>query len=308
VRLLGRVAAGAGFPPASVPRLVQLLCLVSLDRSVRGAAPAAAPLRADIAAAVAALLAGLPAGLLPRLLPQTALPLFRSVAHPVLRAALLAALPTRPPAAHRLRRRLALAWTLDSERWLRDLGGGPAAFDCRPGGAEKLKVGQALTARVAHRLETSDAWRIRHGLGPLGDGGDDGSARETDYLSLTALARILDIAIDDGFILPAETAAKPPAPKKGVLPSKKEEDPYSLHVAALADLMRSTAAKIVTNGASHISRLDAKSTLERIEQRLRHALQRQDSRSKDWYVRNDGDEDGMRKFVMSAVKKAEATE
>jgi hypothetical protein len=343
VRLVKQIALAqpeCKTPPANVPEMIHLLASLVMDDSVQGPVSQAALLRQEIREAIGALIVGLPPTLLSQKLEATAVSIFQAVSNPVLRSILLSSLPVSPPAAHRLRRRLALAWTLNSDRWIKDIN--EAGFDSAASKDEeqrqaKDKIARALTARIEKCLRENPEWAISHH-----SDFSDGSA--ADSVALTARIKILDLAIDDGFILPPDAiitatsaskseeilklsgAASPQEStsnhhlttirsKPGKDPSNNtkqkkehEEDSHSAHISALTATIRDMSAKIVTSGASHISRLEAKSAIDRLEQRLRHAVRRVKERPRDWYlVGKENDEEGMKRWIGSANPQASST-
>jgi hypothetical protein len=78
---------------------------------------------------------------------------------------------------------------------------------------------------------------------------------DSDYVEITALVSILDIAIDNGA---PRTSFKSPA----------EEKAFNHQVDSLARVVKGILSSIVDTGASFISRTEAKETLEGVYNRL----------------------------------------
>ena len=84
-------------------------------------------------------------------------------------------------------------------------------------------------------------------------------ARDTDYTKLAATMGLLDIGLDDGD--PPDSSLDP-----------ELENDYNRKVEKLAKVIRSMFTKIVDSGASHMSRTEAKDSLEAFHSRIIYAV------------------------------------
>ena len=84
-------------------------------------------------------------------------------------------------------------------------------------------------------------------------------ARDTDYAKLAAMMGLLDIGLDDGD--PPDSSLDPDL-----------ENGYNRKVEKLARVIRGMFTKIVDSGASHMSRTEAKDSLEAFHSRIIYAI------------------------------------
>lgn len=142
--------------------------------------------------------------------------LMNTIVQPKIRLQVLDILPPRTQRVHLFRRRLALAFLFDDPSYFtRDY--------------EEL----VDLARFTALLERGRAYKVRH---------------DTDYVSLRALVRMLDMAVDTG--------------ATGVNSHKDAE------VDRLVDVLRCLFSAIPDSNAANISRTEAKEGMERIQFRL----------------------------------------
>jgi hypothetical protein len=206
--------------------------------------------------------------------------MFKTISSPILRHRLVSNLPAYTQATHLFRRRLALAFALDSPRFLT---------------AEMSNT--ALSAHVLLHLSQSNLYRI---------------TQDTDYTHITATFKMLDLGIDCGFSSfrwldstadrtprPSSTASKFANPhsahaaKKKGAPSADEAipDTEALFNEAVDDMvagLNAIQARIVTSGASHMSRFEAKVAAERVSQRLLYGVRSRIKAGTDWYAKAEG--------------------
>jgi hypothetical protein len=108
--------------------------------------------------------------------------------------------------------------------------------------------------------------------------------------------RILDVAIDMGFI------ARSPPHGTSIADQTQAHD---LAIDELVGAVRLLMDSIITTGASHISRLEARSSAERLAQRLDHAVRIKRKRLKDHYA--DEDQGAQRNMMAQFVGAAADT-
>jgi hypothetical protein len=266
LELISRLAPSLS--PVAAEFALQTLALLTTDHTVihNGA------LSLSLSKTISRLVSCLPEDTSENILNRVIETLFDGVRDPVLFANIIHSLPTIPPRAHLFRRRLALAFALDSTKNVL---------------APSSLMNPALTAHIILAISSSDAYSITPGA-------------DMDYSALSARLRILDVAIDMGFI------ARSPPHGTSIAHQTQAHD---LAIGELIDVVRLLMDSIVTTGASHISRLEARSSAERVAQRLEHAVRIKAKRLKNYYA--DGDMEAqknmMKQFVSAAPGAAAGT-
>lgn len=222
------------------------------------------------------------------ILQEIACTLFNSIKHPTLRSRLVESLPLSSNRSHYFRRHVALAFALDKTP---NYG---STFD-----------NLALYSHMILFLENCKELKIRS---------------STDYTLVTAIIKLVDVAIDDGFARPTTIAAAATAAADGTSnttssgsetdaaqrkaanffkPRKRISKPiisdaekqFNHSIDKLVYTLEKIRDRIVTTGATHISRLEARSAIERLLQRLQFAVRTRAVERRDWY-RNNGSGSG----------------
>jgi len=201
--------------------------------------------------------------------------LYNAIKHEVLRCRLIEVTPAR---AHFFRRHLALAFALNKTPKY-----------------ESSFENNALFSHVILFLKNCKIFQFRG---------------NTDYSIVTAIVKVLDVAIDEGFAVPQIPSSDPSPPLTFTSSGKDEPQnpkddffkPKLLHkkptdsldytfnesVDQLAEEVKILRDKIITNGATHISRLETRSALDRLLQRLQLAVRTRGPKHNDWYGTTHG--------------------
>jgi hypothetical protein len=200
--------------------------------------------------------------------------LFETVSSPTLRSQLVISLPCHSRRAHLFRRQLALAFALNSSRRLTSDVANPA-----------------LTNHVLVSLTQSPTFTI---------------SSDTDYLTLNATLRMLDVALDAGFsdfaFLSKSstcTATEVQTNERPVIKQVNEKEiEFNAGVDMIVKRIREIMAKVVDTGASHMRRTEAKSTADRMVHRVEASVRTKPKAARDWF--SDGREDTVSKAFMES--------
>jgi hypothetical protein len=254
LELLKRLAATVN--PGTAEFALHTLTLLVTDHTVLHTAS----LSIALSEAIACLITHLPKDPLEPVINGVQDAIFNHIKDPILRYNIIRGLPITPARAHLFRRRLALAFTLDTTR-----------HAVSPSPLEN----PALTAHVLLALSESDNFMIYRG-------------RDMDYAALAARIRILDAAIDSGFI--------------------SLQSSRTIHDSAIDELekaVRSLTNQIVTSGSSAFSKIDARDAGERLAQRLECAVRLKAKPPKNHY---EGiDTETQRQFMSDWAKRESNT-
>jgi hypothetical protein len=265
VELIRRVAKT--LPRSTSEIAIELLVRLAIDNSVMEQVS----LRLLIEQTISALISSFHESIAEETLQRISFQLFNSIQHEILRYRVIEALPIVPARAHYFRRHLALAFSLNKT----------------PAYGSSFN-NNALYSHVILFLKNSRALQF----GP-----------KTDYTLAMAIVMTVDVAIDNGFNVPSISTSGPsptmPSEDKGpVLKAKPDifkmkaiskntvETPdraFNESVDQLSEVVKSLRDKILTTGATHISRLECRSSLERLSQRLDFAVRTREVKRKDWY-------------------------
>jgi hypothetical protein len=255
---------------------IQLLIRTSFD----GAVLASGHLRMQIEDALLALISSLPERDADDILHRISSTLFETVNSPILRWRLVTSMPFTTHRTHLFRRRLALAFALDTPRHLK-----------------ATMSNEAMTAHAVLHLKSASVYKV---------------TQDTDYHIIAALLKTLDIGLDCGFSNLAFLSSGPPPPIPTVesVAAKELENKFNSHIDTMASAFRDVESRIVAGGASHISRLEAKGTAQRAADRLHLAVRTKPAKAKDWYAKGSEESDGfMKRWVGSgAIAAAEKTD
>ncbi len=102
-------------------------------------------------------------------------------------------------------------------------------------------------------------------------------SESSDYLILTSLISVLDIAIDSGFSdsLSRGHAAEPSKPSNGFAnpnPALRAETDFNAQIDAFTTQLRQMSSRIRDAGTAHLRRTEAKSAIDRLVLRLEHCV------------------------------------
>lgn len=176
--------------------------------------------------------------------------LYEAVPSCVMRDRLVASLPCATPRTHLFRRRLALAFALET-----------------PSHIERPMSSQKLTDHVILHFIKSPLFRI---------------SPDTDYKVLTARFNMLDIAIDTGFSdfswLQSSSEGSDEEANR-----KEKERKFNAGIDMLAQEVLEITARIVDSGLSSLRRTEAKAAAQRLQQRLEFAVRTKERPAKDWF-------------------------
>jgi hypothetical protein len=189
--------------------------------------------------------------------------LFDTIKSPILRHNLISSLPHTAPRTHLFRRRLALAFALDTPRHLNASMSNPA-----------------LTAHVLLHLSNHPVYQMTN---------------KSDYVVLGATIKTLDVGIDCGFsdfsfLQEPETEDQETRQLR-----KKQGAEFNTGIDMMVSQVKTITSRIVAGGAKHMVRLEAKAAAERLAQRLEFAVRTTEKKRKDWYGE---DEDSVRREFM----------
>jgi len=250
IELVRRLAPSMN--PGTAECGMELLIRVGMDDTIRRNID----LRLRIEAALSALITSFSPSTSRIHLDRISTKLFNSIKHPSMRHLAIQALPAHPVQAHHFRRRLALAFVLDTTRFLQT----PFCSD-------------SLNSHVFLCLQ-SRAFTI---------------TPETDYACLSSNLRLLDVAIDEGFgTLPPRTAH--PTFRKAA------KTKFNQQIDMLAKTITHLQSTIVSNGANHLSRLVARNAAEMVSTRLKLCVRTEPPPPKDHFAVDDGKQKRLEDF------------
>lgn len=200
--------------------------------------------------------------------------LFETISSPVLRHQLITSLPYSTPRTHLFRRRLALAFALNSFKRL-----------------SSDMTNPALTHHIILCLQKSSTYTI---------------SPTTDYTKLRAALNMLDIGIDVGFSdfsflhksSPTEKPSASLTDGRVVKEVNEEERKFNTDVDFIVKELREIMARVVDTGATHMRRTEAKGALERLVQRLEYSVRTKPKAARDWF--RDGREGTENKALMES--------
>jgi len=162
--------------------------------------------------------------------------LLQAVSNETLALRLVTSIPDFSPSLSLFRRQMALGFFFRKEITLTN---SPEGFT-------------ELSSMIVRRLKTSDSYDL------------DNS--NFDYVKLTALITMLDIGMAGSFEAPAWSGDANTADER------QAEDEFNSEVDRVSKRIYMLSSRILDSGASHMSRSDAKSALERLHVRLTKAV------------------------------------
>lgn len=217
--------------------------------------------------------------------------LFMTVKSPILRHQLISALPSCSPQTHRFRRRLALAFILNSTKHL-----------------ESSLENPKMISHILLSLQMSKHYQI---------------SKNTDYTVTEAYFSMLDVAFDCGFsdlnfaeVCPAACGTGLPEDRReGVTrhffpsrvvrttaPVNLKEKAFNEDVDKLTKEVRDIMSLIPDSGAGDMARTECKATAGRFVKRLENGVRTKTKPIKDYYDRNEQGQNMMDSFVTKEVK------
>jgi len=163
---------------------------------------------------------------------------FRNVQQASLRQQVVASIPSVSLRLHDLRRRIALCSFFDNDKY------------CSRDPYKTIDI-----EKVIDRLEHSDFY----------------ARPTTDYHELTALIRLLDVAVDDGRSADVD------------LGDPQDEKVFNKSVDDLVLTIKDIMTNIGNPGAAFISRIQAKETLELVSQRIADTVRTKRKSKESWF-------------------------
>lgn len=255
-------------PPATISYAIQSLILLAMDHTVLHT-PKISHL---LSTTITSLITNLPKDDNEPYLAHVMSHTFSTLHDPVLRGHIIRHLPLHPPRAHLFRRRMALAFALNTIKHSLP----PSSL-----------INPALNAHVI--LALSCSYKVV-------------PTPEYDYAALSSRIYTLDVAIDTGFHPHPAPADQQISHQLHITHRLNREHDANLDllIAAVKEVFDS----IIPLGAASLSRLEARGRAERLAQRLEQAVRIEPKGGKDWYEEDRKQEEKKKQFMEQFIAKS----